>query len=147
MKTPKFWLKKSLISYALLPFSFIYFCGFCLKKILTKRTKVEKPVICIGNLIAGGSGKTPVVIAIGKILHEMGINFSYLTRGYKRQDKQDFFLEKNSDINSKASGDEPALLAEISDVFVTLNKKEALKKIVKNSNYDLVVFDDGIKNN
>lgn len=146
MKTPKFWLKRNLISLVLLPLSLLYFFGFYLKEFFTKRTKVEKPVICIGNLIAGGSGKTPVAIAIGKILHEMGFNFSYLTRGYKRKDKQDLLLAKNGFFNSQVSGDEPILLAEISDCFVTSNKLQTLKKIVKNPNYDLVIFDDGIQN-
>ena len=70
IKTPKFWVKRNIISFALLPLSFIYFLAMLLDRYSKKSQKISKPVICIGNFIAGGSGKTPTAIAIGKILQE-----------------------------------------------------------------------------
>lgn len=148
IKTPKFWLKKNLISYLLLPLSFVYFVVFYLVKYSSKRTKISKPVICIGNLIAGGSGKTPTAIAIGKILQDLDVNFTYLSRGYKRKGKKNSIcLKKGQKVDSKISGDEPALLSENGDVFVSKNKLETLKEIDKNKEHQLIVLDDGLQNN
>ncbi|MBL6665013.1 MAG: tetraacyldisaccharide 4'-kinase [Rickettsiales bacterium] len=148
IKTPKFWLKQNLISYLLLPLSFIYFLVFCVAKYSSKRTKISKSVICIGNIIAGGSGKTPTAIAIGTILQEMDVDFSYLSRGYKRKGKKSsIYLKKGRKVDTKTSGDEPALLSEYGDVFVSKDKLITLKEIDKSNKYQVVVLDDGLQNN
>lgn len=146
-KTPKFWLKRGFWSYLLLPFSLIYLLFFYILKYLAKRTKINKPVICVGNIIAGGSGKTPSAIAIGDILQKLDANFIYLSRGYKRQNKFDeIILKKQQSYDVNLCGDEPALLSEYGDVIISNDKLKALKNIDK-TNYDLVVLDDGIQNN
>lgn len=146
-KTPKFWLKRGFWSYLLLPFSLIYLLFFYILKYLAKRTKINKPVICVGNIIAGGSGKTPSAIAIGDILQKLDANFIYLSRGYKRQNKFDeIILKKQQSYDVNLCGDEPALLSEYGDVIISNDKLKALKNIDK-TDYDLVVLDDGIQNN
>jgi tetraacyldisaccharide 4'-kinase len=146
IKTPKFWLKKNLISCALLPFSFLYFCGFCLVKFFTKTYKISKPVICVGNLIAGGSGKTPTAIAIGKILNEMSADFAFLSRGYM-SDGSSFLLLKNDDSNKAAQvGDEPILLTETAPTFVAKNRLFGAKQIEQMSKFKMLVLDDGMQN-
>lgn len=148
IKTPKFWLKKHLISYFLLPFSALYLALFYVIKFSSKRTKISKSVICIGNIIAGGSGKTPTALAIGDMLSDLGIHFAYLSRGYKRKDKKNaIFLRKGQKIDAKISGDEPALLSQNSDVFISQNKLQTLKDIDEKTDYDVVVLDDGLQNN
>jgi len=146
IKTPKFWLRKNLTSYLLLPLSCLYFVVFYLIKYSSKRKKINKRVICVGNLIAGGSGKTPSAILLGEILHDLNISFCYLSRGYKGSDKNNL-LKVDSSQDAKISGDEPLLLSEVADTYVSNSKINALREIDKISDYKAVVLDDGIQNN
>ena len=146
LKTPKFWTEKNLISCALLPLSLIYFLAFCVIKFFTKTVKISKPVICVGNVIAGGSGKTPTAIALGKILHEMSAEFAYLSRGYM-SDGSTFLLLRKDD-NNKASqvGDEPMLLVETAPTFVARDRLFGAKKIDQINKVKMIVLDDGMQN-
>src|ERR1700716_1501798 len=71
--------------------------------------RLEKPVVSVGNLSVGGSGKTPFVIALGELLKARGIRFDVLTRGYRRKTRG--VLVVQTDGNSAAFGDEPLLIA------------------------------------
>ena len=59
INTPNFWKEKNLISLLLSPLSIIYFIGFKVYEFFSKEVDIGVPVICVGNLVAGGSGKTP----------------------------------------------------------------------------------------
>ncbi len=147
LKTPKFWVKKNLISFCLLPVSGFYLLGFYLVKIFARTTKISKPVICIGNAIAGGSGKTPVAIAIGKILREMSVDFAFLSRGYMSDGSSFLLLTKGDIYKAEQVGDEPLLLAEIAPTFVTTNKLLGAKQLEINNKFQAVVLDDGMQSN
>lgn len=144
MKAPQFWYKKNIISYLLLPFSWLYLLGHNLKSAFTKSHKISAPVICVGNLVAGGAGKTPVAIAIGEILKELNIDFVYLSGGYGGKIK-DFTLI-NKAHNSFQVGDEPLLLSEIASVFVCKNRLFGANEIAKQNNKNLIIMDDGLQN-
>lgn len=146
LKTPKFWTEKNLISYALLPLSLVYFCGFCVIKFFTKTVKISKPVICVGNLIAGGSGKTPTAIAIGKILHKMSADFAFLSRGYMSDGSSFLLLSKDGSDKASQVGDEPMLLAETAPTFVATNRLFGAKQIEKMQKFKMLVLDDGMQN-
>ena len=79
---PKFWNKKNFLSNILLPLSFIYYLINFLYKNFTKSGKSKLPIICVGNITVGGSGKTPIVKALGKICESMKRNPAILLRGY-----------------------------------------------------------------
>ena len=67
MKTPSYWYKeKSLLSSLLQPLSYLWITLSYLRKVFKKRNHYNTPIICIGNVIAGGGGKTPLVIEICK---------------------------------------------------------------------------------
>ena len=138
LKTPKFWIKKNLISCALLPLSVV--------KIFTKTAKISKPVICVGNLIAGGSGKTPTAIAIGKILNEMSANFAFLSRGYMSDGSKFLMLNKEDKNNADQVGDEPILLIETAPTFVSTNRLFGARQIDKMNRFRMLVLDDGMQN-
>jgi len=92
MKGRKKDLPARLISWALLPFSFVYGLGvFCHRQFYCLRGvyKAPKPVISIGNLTVGGSGKTPLVVILARYFHEKGLRPNILTRGYMPQALQD----------------------------------------------------------
>lgn len=147
LKTPKFWTEKNIISVALLPFSLLYFIGFSLVKFFTKPYKISKPVICIGNIIAGGSGKTPTAIAIGKILHEMSASFAFLSRGYMSDGSKFLLLNKYDNNKPQQVGDEPLLLLGTAPTFVSTNRLFGAKQIDVINKFKMVVLDDGMQNN
>lgn len=146
MKTPNFWNSKNFVSNLLLPLSFIY--GFLrfLDVFFSKEYKSNNlKIICIGNITAGGNGKTPVAIEIGKILRENNIHFAYLSKGYKGRIKNftKVDLTKHSPIDV---GDEPLILAKYNDTFICKNRKEALMKLSENYDYKYIIMDDGFQN-
>ncbi len=147
LRTPDFWTKRNLFSLALLPLSYIYFLGFFLVKFLAKPEKISKSIICVGNLIAGGAGKTPTVIALGKILKEMGVDFAFLSRGYMN-DGSKFLMLRNQD-NNKAEqvGDEPLLLIEIAPTFIAKDRLFGAKQIEAMKKFETIVLDDGMQCN
>lgn len=74
-----------------------------------KTRALSKPVISIGNISVGGSGKTPFVIALGGLLKEGGIAFDVLTRGYGRTSKETMVVDSGG--SPHQFGDEPLLIA------------------------------------
>jgi tetraacyldisaccharide 4'-kinase len=76
--------------------------------VLTSR-QLDRPVISVGNLSVGGSGKTPFVIALGELLQARGIQFDVLSRGYGRKTRG--VLMVKPDGNASEFGDEPLLIA------------------------------------
>ena len=71
--------------------------------------RLQQPVISVGNLSAGGSGKTPFVIALGELLKARGIRFDVLSRGYRRKTRGVLVVEPDG--NAADFGDEPLLIA------------------------------------
>lgn len=146
-RTPKFWATKNLISVALLPLSAAYFLGFVLVRFFAKKQRAEIPVICVGNLIAGGSGKTPTAIAIGKILQEMGVNFAFLSRGYGASSPEVLEVKISEKNAAEKFGDEPLLLAETAPTFIAKNRFFGAKEIAKSKKFQAILLDDGMQNN
>ena len=73
LNKPKFWDKKiGFISFILFPFTLIYFYLNFLKRKFTKIEKFKIPIICVGNIYVGGTGKTTKSIVFAKELYELG---------------------------------------------------------------------------
>jgi tetraacyldisaccharide 4'-kinase len=144
MKTPSFWRSKNIIAILLLPFSGLYFLSFLLKKSLSKPQKINIASICIGNIIAGGSGKTPVALALGKLFHQHNIIFSYLTRGYLgNKIRQNFFIKNQA----KNIADEALLLNQVGNVAINKNRYLGAEIIQQNQpNCQAIILDDGLQN-
>ena len=70
---------------------------------------LQGPVVSIGNLSVGGSGKTPFVIALGELLKARSIRFDVLARGYRRRTRGVLLVE--TDGSAADFGDEPLLIA------------------------------------
>lgn len=150
LKTPSFWYRKTVPAIAagltLLPLSLIYRIGNTFNQIRIKPHKPEIPVICIGNLTAGGSGKTPVALAIMNLIQSESIarNPCFLSRGYGGTLKGPAFVdpEKHS---SHDAGDEPLLLARRAPAIVSADRVAGAALAYK-SGHDLIVMDDGLQN-
>ena len=82
IKTPKFWFKNrneiNPILYTLKPFSKIWEVVTKLRLVNGSWEKMPIPVVCIGNITVGGSGKTPVTMALQLLLKDMGIRLSLI---------------------------------------------------------------------
>jgi tetraacyldisaccharide 4'-kinase len=83
MRAPEFWTTGAGPWPALLsPLGWLYAAGGGLERRLTRPLKADVPVICVGNLTAGGTGKTPVALALARLLAADGRTPGFLTRGY-----------------------------------------------------------------
>jgi tetraacyldisaccharide 4'-kinase len=147
IRTPDFWMKRNAIAYLLLPLSAVYFVGLTLIRFFARKKRISKPIICIGNLTAGGSGKTPTAIAIGQILKELSVKFAFLSRGYMNDGSKFLMLKKGGKYNASQVGDEPILLSEMATTFVAKNRFFGASQIESMRNIDVIVLDDGMQNN
>ena len=75
MKTPSFWQYNGLTSALLTPLSWLYALGAALDRSLTTAQRAPLPVISIGNVTAGGAGKTPTALALAPLLEEIGATY------------------------------------------------------------------------
>lgn len=143
MRTPKHWTDINPISNLLWPLGKIYawLTNLRLKHGTCNQTSI--PVICIGNLTAGGTGKTPTAISIAKILQKDGMNPYFISRGYGGK-LQDVMVNPNHH-NAKDVGDEPLLLSKVAPVCINSNRYLAAEK-ARNNEADIIIMDDGYQN-
>ena len=113
---------------------------------LLKVGRAPVPVIVVGNVIAGGAGKTPLVIALMQHFKRQGLQVGVVSRGYGRQGKN--FLEVLENTPISESGDEPALLlrAQAAPVFIATRRIEAVRALLfKYPATQVIVSDDGLQ--
>lgn len=143
MKTPRFWQKDSWMSNLLLPLSKIYAAATALRIKLHVPYKAKYPVICIGNLTAGGTGKTPVSLSVAEILQNMGKKPFFISRGYGGRIHN---VIVNKQVHTpKQVGDEPLLLAEQAPTVVNPDRAAAAQMAIAHG-ADCLVMDDGFQN-
>jgi len=144
---PKFWdeKKNSFLSILLYPLSIIYYLIVEIKKKIYIPQKFNIPIICVGNIYIGGTGKTSAAIEIAKILNQFK-KICFLTKGYGRKSNKDIYLnELNiSNQNSEDTGDEALLLNKFGHVYISNNRLEAIKNIIK-LGYEAIILDDGFQ--
>jgi tetraacyldisaccharide 4'-kinase len=132
------------------PLSAIFGAGVAMRNALYDRRifKVEKltrPVISIGNISVGGTGKTPFVIALGELLKQRGITFDILSRGYGRSSTEITVVDPNG--SPAQFGDEPLLLARKLQVpvIVGADRYQAGLLAEKQFSTTLHLLDDGFQ--
>jgi len=128
LNKPKFWDKKiGLISIVLLPLSFIYNLIIFFKKKFTKMIKFETPIICIGNIYIGGTGKTPTSIFLANELKKIGKKPAIIRKYYKSH-TDEYNLIRNYFKNLIINNDRVSGLLE-----------------AKNNGYNILILDDGLQ--
>lgn len=135
----------------LLPLSGVYWLIIMIKNILYDKNilKVYKskiPIVCVGNISTGGTGKTPLLLTISKGLLDKGKNIAILSRGYKR--KTEGYLEVD-EINPEKFGDEPAMLIRNLNnvnIVVSENRVKGIENIARSYKPDFILMDDGLQN-
>ena len=145
LKAPKFWyLKKdSFLSNSLYPFSLIFRLGTKIRNLVSNEKHSNLPVICVGNIVIGGAGKTPVALKIGNMLKESGYNPHFVSKGYGGLEKNNTLVKDWHSPNSV--GDESLLLSEIAPTWIGIDRNRSFK-LASDNGADCIVMDDGFQN-
>ena len=108
--------------------------------------KPDIPLIVVGNIVVGGSGKTPFVIWLSKLLEDQGYKPGIVSRGYGSKSNQ-YPLIVDSDSRVADSGDEPLIIHRNTNrpVCVSPNRTEAVKKLLQETDADIIISDDGLQ--
>lgn len=137
--------------YVLLPFSYLYQLAIFLKQLayrlhLKKITHPPVPTIVIGNLTVGGTGKTPLVIALTQALSTQGYKPGIVSRGYGGKSTS-YPLSVFSHTDPQVAGDEPVLMARKANcpVIVDPNRVRAVEYLLKQHHCNIVLSDDGLQ--
>lgn len=143
MKTPRFWQHKNLLSFLLWPISFLYGTITQCRLRFSHPYKCGAYVICIGNITAGGVGKTPVALAMAEKYLKQGKKVFFVTRGYKGKLKNIVVdLAKHS---VAETGDEARLLAKTAPTIISPDRARGAKKAVA-LGAEVIIMDDGFQN-
>ena len=146
MKEPSFWYNhhNSLLSFILMPVGRVYGWINAIRQEYINSWKAAIPIICVGNLVAGGQGKTPTAISIGSALKACGKTIHFISRGYGSTAKKLTLVDPTIH-SAKEVGDEPLLLAQIAPTWISADRKMGVEAAYK-SGADIIVMDDGFQN-
>lgn len=144
-KTPQFWNQKKWINYILWPLSQIWILVSNWKWNRQTPECVSVPVICVGNAVMGGAGKTPTVLALVEILKELGHKPHILSRGYGAYIRDVINVDPSHHTYLQV-GDEPLLLARSAPTWAGPNRVLSAKTAI-NHGATILLMDDGLQNN
>ena len=155
MLSPQFlqqlWYNKHPLSYLLLPLGWLYGAFISLRKFayvvgVLPVQKVEVPVIVVGNITVGGTGKTPLIIWLAEYFKEKGMRPGIISRGYGGTAKQ-WPQQVRVDSNPSIVGDEPVLIAQrtLCPVAVSPKRYIAAKELLEHTDCDILLCDDGLQ--
>lgn len=141
---PFWWEKPGWQAWALWPFSAAYASIARRRLEGAVREKVEAPVLCVGNLTVGGSGKTPVAIALARQAAAMGLKPGILSRGHGGMVSGDpHLVDPHHDV-ARHVGDEPLLLARAAMVAVSADRAAGARLLIQRG-CDFLIMDDGFQ--
>lgn len=148
MRTPRFWFTPpetpGLRTRLLAPLGALYAAATARRVARGPRVRPSVPVICVGNLNAGGTGKTPTVIALAQWLAEQGLTPGVISRGHGGSLPGP--VEVNERQHSfKDVGDEPLLIAAFARTWVAKDRAAAAQA-AEAAGVDIIVMDDGHQN-
>ena len=147
----RIWSGESPLWRLLLPLSWLYGLvsggiRLCYKLGLKRAWRAPVPVVVVGNLTAGGNGKTPVVIWLVEQLQQRGIRVGVVSRGYGGKAAA-YPLLLTAETTTAEAGDEPVLIAQRTGVPVAVSpvRSDAVKAILAQHDVQIIVTDDGLQ--
>lgn len=143
MRAPDFWQRRGPASALLAPLGALYGLSVAWKARHAAPYRAKARVICVGNLTAGGSGKTPIALAIGALLQARGRKVFFLTRGYGGS--QAGPVEVKPGDHADQVGDEALLLSQTAPTIVARDRAQGAA-LADSCGADVVVMDDGHQN-
>ncbi|ANI98890.1 tetraacyldisaccharide 4'-kinase [Polynucleobacter wuianus] len=153
-KAPKFWERRGPTSLVLWPLSWLYGIALRIRRLihdldLSKIKPAPVPIIIIGNIRVGGTGKTPIVIALAEQLSQLGWKPGIISRGYGAS-SQIAPVQVKCSSDPSIVGDEPVLIAKrTSDQFpiwVFPKRQQSIKALLKHfPEVNVIISDDGLQ--
>ena len=144
MQAPRFWFRpQSWQSLLLAPLGALYALGTSRRLARGNPIKLETPVICVGNINAGGTGKTPTVIYLVQELLALGHSPVVVSRGYGGALQGPVLVDPRSHTASDV-GDEPLLLAAFCSVVVSKSRLQGAER-AEQEGASVILFDDGFQ--
>jgi tetraacyldisaccharide 4'-kinase len=129
---------------ALSPLGWLYGGAVVARRALARPVKADVPVLCVGNLVLGGAGKTPVAIDLGRRLAARGKAVHFLTRGYGGTASGPLRVDET--VHSAAEvGDEALLLARHGPTWMSADRPAGARAAVE-AGAEVIVMDDGFQN-
>jgi tetraacyldisaccharide 4'-kinase len=142
--TPEFWAARGLLSTLLQPLAWTYALGTAARNVAARPWPAPVPVICVGNLVLGGAGKTPVTLALAQKLRAEGRAVHILSRGYGGRLAGPVAVDPARH-DAAAVGDEPLLLADVAPCWVARDRIAGAKAAI-NAGAEMLLLDDGLQN-
>jgi len=139
MRAPTFWYRHGLISTLLAPFGWIWAVGARRRAAKPPMHRSPIPVVCIGNITAGGAGKTPIALSIAQLIP--GAHF--LSKGYGGSEVGPLRVDPQRHSYQQV-GDEPLLLAEMAPCWVAKNRIDGAEAAAA-AGASCLVMDDGFQ--
>lgn len=142
---------RGVVNYLLLPISGVFYALSSMRRMLYRigvftTNQFKVPVVVVGNITVGGSGKTPIVIKLVKHFQQQDKKVGVVSRGYGGSHASGSLLV---DVGTSAglSGDEPLLIAMQTDAPVMINKdrSKAVYDLIEQCQPDVVISDDGLQ--
>ncbi len=144
MRRPAFWDRDGTAGRALAPLAPLWTAATRLRQAGGRAARAGVPVICVGDACAGGSGKTPLAIALLRHLAAQGLNPHALSRGYGGRLKGPLKVDPERH-GARDVGDEPLLLARYGPVWVGGDRAASARRAVADD-AGVLVMDDGLQN-
>ena len=146
-------LLRSILTPITIPLSLVYGCIIYLRNLFCDlgwftTEDFKLPIISVGNITTGGSGKTPLVMYLANLLIKNGKNPGIVSRGYGRKSQGLVVVHDGKKMKAKveSAGDEPFLMATILKsvpVIVCENRREAICHLLNSSMVNIIIMDDG----
>ncbi|PKE31513.1 tetraacyldisaccharide 4'-kinase [Rahnella sp. AA] len=147
----RIWSGKSPLYLLLLPLSWLYglisnLIRYSYKSGLKKSWRAPVPVVVVGNLTAGGNGKTPVVIWLVETLQQHGFRVGVVSRGYGGK-AESYPLVLTAETKPAQAGDEPVLIFQRTGAPVAVSpvRSGAVKALLAAHELDVIITDDGLQ--
>lgn len=146
MQTPEFWYRDDggILAGLLAPAAAVYHHLAIRRSRAIEPWQAPIPVVCVGNLVAGGAGKTPVALSVGRRLARRGADVHFLSRGYGGSLAGPVRVDPTRHTSADV-GDEPLLLAEVSPAWIARDRRQGVLAAVS-AGATVVVMDDGFQN-
>ncbi len=143
MQTPRFWSHRGICAQVLRPLGAIYAAATA-RRVARAGQSIGIPVVCIGNINAGGTGKTPTVIAVLQALQARGVRPFVVSRGYGGSMAGPVLVDPARHSAAEV-GDEPLLLSAFAPTVVAKDRV-AGAMLAKSAGAGVIVLDDGLQN-
>lgn len=143
---PRFWwrARPGLAAHLLQPVAALWGWKAASRMAGTPEMRAPVPVICVGNFVVGGAGKTPTALALADLVRRLGLAPGFLTRGYGGTIRSAHRVDPARD-TAALVGDEPLLLAEAAPVVVAPHRPDGVAPLIA-SGTDCIIMDDGFQN-